>query len=266
MQGELVQGLRSLDDGFIPPIIDLSLLDRKIIVTNRDAIIWTRKLLDEEGIFAGVSVGRDRLRRRPHRRRAGRGQRRLHRLPTTAGSTSAAGSTRSRSTRSRTSTPPSGGRATGQLVQSPFAPDRATLLSGMPSIGPMELVVILVIALVVLGPKKLPEVGRSVGKGMREFKESLSGETRRGTRSVPCSSPTAAARTDGRRAAASRAAARFAACASPASISTRSSTTRAREHPNECCGLVVTRDGSGGRGPRAGEHRREPVPVRGGRA
>lgn len=46
----------------------------------------------------------------------------------------------------------------------------------MPSIGPMELVIILVIALVVLGPKKLPEVGRSVGKGMREFKESLSGE------------------------------------------------------------------------------------------
>ena len=39
----------------------------------------------------------------------------------------------------------------------------------------MELVVILVIALIVLGPKKLPEVGRSVGKGMREFKDSLSG-------------------------------------------------------------------------------------------
>jgi cysteine synthase B len=57
MQGEPVQGLRSLDDGFIPPIIDLSLLDRKIFVTNRDAIIWTRKLLDEEGIFAGVSSG-----------------------------------------------------------------------------------------------------------------------------------------------------------------------------------------------------------------
>jgi sec-independent protein translocase protein TatA len=46
----------------------------------------------------------------------------------------------------------------------------------MPNIGPMELVVILVIALVVLGPKKLPEVGRSVGKGMREFKESLTGD------------------------------------------------------------------------------------------
>jgi cysteine synthase B len=57
MQGEPVQGLRSLDDGFIPPIIDISLLDRKIFVTNRDAIIWTRKLLDEESVFAGVSSG-----------------------------------------------------------------------------------------------------------------------------------------------------------------------------------------------------------------
>jgi cysteine synthase len=57
MQGEPVQGLRSLDDGFIPPIIDLSLLDRKIFVTNNDAIVWTRRLLDEEGIFAGVSSG-----------------------------------------------------------------------------------------------------------------------------------------------------------------------------------------------------------------
>ncbi|HWG08761.1 MAG TPA: cysteine synthase family protein [Solirubrobacteraceae bacterium] len=57
MQGEPVQGLRSLDDGFIPPIIDLSLLDRKIFVTNADAITWTRKLLDEEGVFAGVSTG-----------------------------------------------------------------------------------------------------------------------------------------------------------------------------------------------------------------
>ncbi len=57
MQGEPVQGLRSLDDGFIPPIIDLSVLDRKIFVTNRDAIVWTRRLLEEEGIFAGVSSG-----------------------------------------------------------------------------------------------------------------------------------------------------------------------------------------------------------------
>jgi cysteine synthase B len=57
MPGELVQGLRSLDDGFIPPIIDLTLLDRKIFVSNHDAIAWTRRLLDEEGIFAGVSSG-----------------------------------------------------------------------------------------------------------------------------------------------------------------------------------------------------------------
>jgi len=57
MQGEPVQGLRSLDDGFIPPIIDISLLDRKIFVTNHDAIVWTRRLLDEEGLFAGVSSG-----------------------------------------------------------------------------------------------------------------------------------------------------------------------------------------------------------------
>ena len=57
MQGEPVQGLRSLDDGFIPPIIDLSLLDRKIFVTNHDAVVWTRRLLQEEGLFAGVSSG-----------------------------------------------------------------------------------------------------------------------------------------------------------------------------------------------------------------
>jgi cysteine synthase len=57
MQGEMVHGLRSLDDGFIPPIIDISLFDRKIMVSNRDAIVWTRKLLEEEGVFAGVSAG-----------------------------------------------------------------------------------------------------------------------------------------------------------------------------------------------------------------
>ena len=43
------------------------------------------------------------------------------------------------------------------------------------NVGPMELIVVLIIALVVLGPKKLPEVGKSLGKGMREFKESISG-------------------------------------------------------------------------------------------
>ena len=43
------------------------------------------------------------------------------------------------------------------------------------NIGPMELVLVLVIALIVLGPRKLPEAGRAIGRGMREFKESLSG-------------------------------------------------------------------------------------------
>jgi cysteine synthase len=57
LQGELVQGLRSLEDGYIPPIIDLSLLDRKIFVSNRDSIIWTKRLLEEEGMFVGVSSG-----------------------------------------------------------------------------------------------------------------------------------------------------------------------------------------------------------------
>jgi [CysO sulfur-carrier protein]-thiocarboxylate-dependent cysteine synthase len=57
LQGELVQGLRSLEDGYIPPILDLSLLDRKIFVSNRDAVVWTKKLVDEEGLFVGVSSG-----------------------------------------------------------------------------------------------------------------------------------------------------------------------------------------------------------------
>ena len=42
-------------------------------------------------------------------------------------------------------------------------------------IGPLELIIVLVLALVVLGPKRLPDAGRSLGKGMREFKDSLSG-------------------------------------------------------------------------------------------
>jgi sec-independent protein translocase protein TatA len=46
------------------------------------------------------------------------------------------------------------------------------------NIGPMELVIVLVIALLVIGPKRLPEVGKSLGRGMREFKESISGENR----------------------------------------------------------------------------------------
>jgi sec-independent protein translocase protein TatA len=49
----------------------------------------------------------------------------------------------------------------------------------MPNVGPMELIVILAIALIVLGPKRLPEVGKSLGRGMREFKESLQGDSDR---------------------------------------------------------------------------------------
>lgn len=48
----------------------------------------------------------------------------------------------------------------------------------MPGIGPMELVIVLVIALIVLGPKRLPDAGRSLGRGMREFKNSLTGDDR----------------------------------------------------------------------------------------
>jgi sec-independent protein translocase protein TatA len=45
----------------------------------------------------------------------------------------------------------------------------------MPGIGPMELIVVMVIALLILGPKRLPEMGRSVGHGMRSFKEAVTG-------------------------------------------------------------------------------------------
>jgi sec-independent protein translocase protein TatA len=45
----------------------------------------------------------------------------------------------------------------------------------MPNVGPMELVIVFVIALIVLGPKRLPEVGRSIGTSMREFKDAVSG-------------------------------------------------------------------------------------------
>lgn len=46
----------------------------------------------------------------------------------------------------------------------------------MPNIGPMELAIVLIIALVIVGPKKLPDLGRSAGKGLREFKDSVTGE------------------------------------------------------------------------------------------
>jgi cysteine synthase B len=56
-QGDLVYGLRSLADGYVPPILDVSRLDRKILVSNDESLIGLRALLDREGIFAGVSSG-----------------------------------------------------------------------------------------------------------------------------------------------------------------------------------------------------------------
>ena len=55
--GEKVEGLRNLDDGFVPPIYDPDLLDRKMIVRPRESIEWTRRLVTEAAIFAGISSG-----------------------------------------------------------------------------------------------------------------------------------------------------------------------------------------------------------------
>jgi sec-independent protein translocase protein TatA len=57
------------------------------------------------------------------------------------------------------------------------------------NIGPMELIIVLVIALLVIGPKRLPEVGKSLGRGMREFKESISGNSRDDEDDVDVSPP-----------------------------------------------------------------------------
>ena len=57
LPGDPVMGLRSLDDGYVPPILDVSKLDRKVLVTNEEAVHEVRRLLDEDGIFAGVSAG-----------------------------------------------------------------------------------------------------------------------------------------------------------------------------------------------------------------
>jgi sec-independent protein translocase protein TatA len=59
----------------------------------------------------------------------------------------------------------------------------------MPSIGPMELIIVLAIALIVLGPKKLPDAGRSLGKGLREFKDSVAGRDRDDAGELPAPEP-----------------------------------------------------------------------------
>src|SRR6186713_1167909 len=57
LPGDPVMGLRSLEDGYVPPILDVSKLDRKILVSNEDSLAAVRALLEREGIFAGVSAG-----------------------------------------------------------------------------------------------------------------------------------------------------------------------------------------------------------------
>jgi len=57
LPGDPVMGLRSLDEGYVPPILDVSKLDRKVLVSNEESVREVRRLLDEEGIFAGVSSG-----------------------------------------------------------------------------------------------------------------------------------------------------------------------------------------------------------------
>jgi [CysO sulfur-carrier protein]-thiocarboxylate-dependent cysteine synthase len=57
LPGDPVMGLRSLEEGYIPPILDVSKLDRKVLVSNEESVRALKQLLDEEGIFAGVSSG-----------------------------------------------------------------------------------------------------------------------------------------------------------------------------------------------------------------
>jgi cysteine synthase len=57
LPGDPVMGLRSLDEGYVPPILDVSKLDRKVLVSNEDSVLEVRRLLAEDGIFAGVSAG-----------------------------------------------------------------------------------------------------------------------------------------------------------------------------------------------------------------
>jgi cysteine synthase B len=57
LPGDPVMGLRSLEDGYVPPVLDVSQLDRKLLASNGDAVAGLRALLEEEGVFAGVSSG-----------------------------------------------------------------------------------------------------------------------------------------------------------------------------------------------------------------
>ena len=130
-------------------------------MTNRDAIVWTRKLLDEEGLFAGVSSGAIASIAVRIANEMDEGnivfivcddgwkylcQRDLH-----------AAGRRGREPR------------LNRLVVTDVRND-------MPfNVGGPELIIILAIALIVLGPRRLPDAGKALGNGMREFKDSIKG-------------------------------------------------------------------------------------------
>jgi cysteine synthase B len=112
--GDLVQGLRSLEDGFIPPVFDESILDGRIVVDSRTSFAATKELLDREGIFAGISAAASRPARscaRPRRpRNASTAATSSCSWPTAAGNTSQPTSgARTTPTSRTTSTPKSGG-------------------------------------------------------------------------------------------------------------------------------------------------------------
>ena len=110
------------------------------------------------------------------------------------------------------------------------------------NVGPLELVIVLVIALVILGPKRLPEVGKSIGNGMREFKDAISGNSKDDdddeitTLKSPRSAQTPTLGS-----------------ATPASVRAPMRIARSMldqivaqaraEAPNECCGMIASRDG-----------------------
>ena len=111
--GELVYGLRNLDEGFVPELYDESLIDSRFSVGPRDAVRRVRELIDAEGIFAGISTGAILHAALAQAGKARQGRRaRRHRAsssPTAAGSTSRPAPTRAPSTRPRTGSRASSG-------------------------------------------------------------------------------------------------------------------------------------------------------------
>jgi cysteine synthase B len=57
LPGDPVMGLRSLEDGYVPPVLDVAKLDRKVLVSNEESVVAVRRLLAEDGVLAGVSAG-----------------------------------------------------------------------------------------------------------------------------------------------------------------------------------------------------------------